>query len=491
MLRRVAAFWAMLVVALLLPALAAGAQSSIPEGFRLIAQEKLAEGLEHLSLIRNDPPLAVHIARIAPQSAVAMRVVLSNEAVYGPEPRKELTSSMCIRVDCIIAVNGDFSVIETGEPLGAVIIGGELVRSPNEKHHQLTISPESTLSSGPLQWTGTLMPSNLKEISISGVNVARQDGRLVLYTAAWGASTESNQHGTEIVAEIVDPAPPLRVGQTARIRLLELRDGQGNTAIPPKGLVLSGHDAGAGALKSLWSQIEAGAASRDAFIRLETNPDAAESVGGTPVLVKEGKRWFADDPTSLVRDRHPRTLAGWNAEKWTWLVTVDGRQPGYSVGMTLAEAADFMIALGATEAINLDGGGSTTFVVGSRVVNQPSDRAVRRGGGQAIVSAPQAGDRVLGNVERPRPVALALVLRPGEPRPKTKPPSAELDLPRRTQIPLPPPADPASNPSGVLPAFVETAAAGAEHLRVVALSLNAALVLSIGLLRWKRRLAMA
>jgi exopolysaccharide biosynthesis protein len=63
------------------------------------------------------------------------------------------------------------------------------------------------------------------------------------------------------------------------------------------------------------------------------------------------------------------------------LVTVDGRHPGWSVGMTLPEAARLMRSLGARDALNLDGGGSTTMTVRGQVVNRPSD-----GGGERPVS---------------------------------------------------------------------------------------------------------
>lgn len=75
--------------------------------------------------------------------------------------------------------------------------------------------------------------------------------------------------------------------------------------------------------------------------------------------------------------RHPRTAAGVSADGRTLiLLAVDGRQPAHSVGVTLPELADLMIELGATAAVNLDGGGSTSFYLrradGSVVTNQPS-----------------------------------------------------------------------------------------------------------------------
>jgi exopolysaccharide biosynthesis protein len=55
------------------------------------------------------------------------------------------------------------------------------------------------------------------------------------------------------------------------------------------------------------------------------------------------------------------------------LVVVDGRQEGYSVGMSLPELTDLLLELGARDALNLDGGGSTTLVTERGIINRPSD----------------------------------------------------------------------------------------------------------------------
>jgi exopolysaccharide biosynthesis protein len=82
--------------------------------------------------------------------------------------------------------------------------------------------------------------------------------------------------------------------------------------------------------------------------------------------------------------RHPRTCVGLNADTSTvYLCTVDGRQAS-SIGMTFAEMADFMISIGATEAFNLDGGGSTTMVVRGAIVNSPSDATGERSVANAL-----------------------------------------------------------------------------------------------------------
>lgn len=425
----------------------------VPDAYRVVTREQVTAGVEHLELVRNDPRQVVNVAGIIPGAPVSLRGVLSNGQVAGPAPRLERTSAMCLRVRCLVAVNGDFYIPNTGEPLGAVVIFGELARSPNLSHHQLTVGRDGTLSAGPLDWNATLAPTDLRSLEIDGVNVTRQADQIVLYTPRFGPATETNPFGAELVAEVVRPPGPVLIGQTALVRLVELKEGVGDTPIPSTGMVLSGHGDGAKALAELWSRVNEGKAASQALLRIESEPEAAESVGATPILVRDGKPWFSNDPNNFVRGLHPRTIVGWNASGEVLLVTVDGRQPGYSRGMSLAEAADLMIGLGATEAINLDGGGSTTFVVNGQVLNRPSDRAVRRNGDERIVNVPARGDVVLGNVERPVVNALVVVARESVP-PPADPLAGGLELPRPLALAAPTAGDPGSNPAASLPALV-------------------------------------
>jgi hypothetical protein len=117
-----------------------------------------------------------------------------------------------------------------------------------------------------------------------------------------------------------------------------------------------------------------------------------EAVGGFPVLLSRGQRsnTLDRDGAASFRGVNPRTAIGWNA-RTMWLVVIDGRQPTWSVGTTTAETADVLAALGADEALNLDGGGSSALVVrdartGSvQVVNRPSDATGERAVGNALV----------------------------------------------------------------------------------------------------------
>ena len=376
-------------------------------GFRTEEVRALAPGVEYRRIGRADGPVVAHVVSLRKDAGLTLRAVLSNDRVAGPAPAQERTTAMCQRVRCIAAVNADFA-FPSGEPVGGLVTGGQMLRSPVPTQHQLSVSPGGELVGGLLEWSAQLVPSDLRPVAIGGVNVARAADGIVLYTPAYGPATATNDHGAELVLRLFEPSAGPRLAQTVLVELAGFVHGKGNSPIPADGLVVSGHGAGAAALGDLWTRKQLGAVSGRGLLRVETPVAVSESVGGTPVLVHEGQRWVADDGSSFVAGRHPRTIVGWNGAE-VLLVTVDGRQPGYSVGMSLPEAADLLRALGATEALNLDGGGSTTLAVGATVVNRPSDRMVRRGGKQEIVHEVRPGEVVVGAVERPVASALAIV----------------------------------------------------------------------------------
>jgi len=100
-------------------------------------------------------------------------------------------------------------------------------------------------------------------------------------------------------------------------------------------------------------------------------------VGAFPQLLSGGRRVgdleVGANP-SFAAARHPRTAVGFDPSlQRLWILVVDGRQPGYSDGMSLPELSGFLEALGATEAVNLDGGGSAVMVLRGRAVSRPSD----------------------------------------------------------------------------------------------------------------------
>lgn len=464
------------------------AEPAIPTGYEIAERVEPADGVERFQLLSGAPPMVVNVARIGAGAAVSFRAVLSNEQVAGAEPVLERTSSMCARVACVLAVNGDFAAVGSGQPLGGLVTAGQLLRSPSSTHHQLSVTRDGELLAGSFAWTGTLVPTDLKPLAVQGVNVEQGENRVVLYTPAFGPVTQPSGPVTALEVRMVEPAGPLVLGQTTMVQLVGLREGALPEPIPAGGGLLSGQGPAAEGLRQLWERVQAGSAGGHALLRLEAPADVVESLGGSPILLREGKRWFADVDDNFTRGRHPRTLVGWNGAGDTFLVTVDGRQPGRSVGMTLAEAASFMLELGASEAINLDGGGSTTFVEQGVVRNEPSDVAVRRGSAEVIQHTARSGEQVVGHVERP--VASALAVVPSNPVsvPRADPLAGpSLDLPQALALPVPAAADPGSVPGGGLPALVaEPAADLTNAIRLWGLAANVIMAVCVATV-WSRR----
>jgi exopolysaccharide biosynthesis protein len=123
--------------------------------------------------------------------------------------------------------------------------------------------------------------------------------------------------------------------------------------------------------------------------------DLRTVVGGWPMVVNDGKSVaeYADIVEGTFprfAGRNPRSAAGISKDRSTlYLVTVDGRRPT-DAGMSLTELAKMMMQLGSYDAMNFDGGGSTTMVVGGQIVNRPSDQAGERPVGSALLVISEA-----------------------------------------------------------------------------------------------------
>lgn len=156
-----------------------------------------------------------------------------------------------------------------------------------------------------------------------------------------------------------------------------------------EGMPLTQNRMGKGPQRSLgWS---AGEPPRWAWVDEELDWRGVDfAVAGYPSLVSAGEvQVDPKDDSSFQTDRHPRTAIGVQGDGSILLVTVDGRTPA-GAGMSMAELAATMLELGAEDAINLDGGGSTTLWVPSAwpggVVNHPSDNGLPDHNGARAVS---------------------------------------------------------------------------------------------------------
>jgi hypothetical protein len=192
---------------------------------------------------------------------------------------------------------------------------------------------------------------------IQALNRERGLDSVVIYTPAFGSTTKTNDYGMEYIV-IEDKITEIRYG---------------NAAIPTNGYVVSVH----GACMKKMADLEIG---DRLIVRHKLDPnwtDVRLAVGAGPQLVKDGNIYLTTKTegfgNDIVSGRAPRSAIGITPDRHLLLAVVDGRQPAHSVGMTLLELAKFMQELGVTDAMNLDGGGSTELVVMGEIANRPSD----------------------------------------------------------------------------------------------------------------------
>jgi len=337
------------------------------------------------SLVNPPGAVAVHLLRLDPER-VRLDAALSNGEVMDAERVADIAA----RHQAIAAVNGGFFSIRNGEPTGLLKIGGELLsdsavargivairsrpgRRPELEFDQATLKMSLTFKAG----------AKDHRVAIDGLDTTRERGKLMLYTPSYHQHTDTAANGVEWVVAGRPPA------------VVEIRRDAGQTHIPRGGAVLSfggldlPPDLEALAVgtrvtfEPVWRSIHGLAPSRF--------DEADHIVNGAGLLKRNNQavtNWREVEnlaPTTFLDVRHPRTLIGVDRRGLIWLVAVDGRQPGYSLGMTFAELMTLVDRLELRDALNLDGGGSTTMIVKGVMVNKPSDPAGARAVSDAIV----------------------------------------------------------------------------------------------------------
>ncbi|HQI27891.1 MAG TPA: phosphodiester glycosidase family protein [Sedimentisphaerales bacterium] len=336
-------------------------------------------GVEYLHHRIGEGPWSIHVVKVT-RSAGRFQFVsaLAQDQVYGLATVSQQAAALR-DARPVAAVNGDFFVIRPGpyqgDPLGLHIAQGELISSPTGPSFWIDREGQPHIGQVTAQFravgpTGVFIPFNLNE--------ERGDNEAVLYTPAVGPSTRTKD-GFELILERIGEGAwlPLRPGISLDARVKAVTEG-GNTELTPTTMVFS-----MGPM--LAERLPTKAPGSMLALHLHTAPDLAgcvTAIGGGPILLDEGRspEWPPPQP------RHPRTALGWNDEKFV-LVVVDGRQEGFSVGMTYPELASLMKRLGCRYAVNLDGGGSSTLWWDGRVMNSPSDGRERPVANSLVVIA--------------------------------------------------------------------------------------------------------
>lgn len=350
-------------------------------GYESSESNLVADGVVHRVLRVKNPPAVVNVIEVNLSANVSVRSVKAMGVISGLAKASEIWGRGDSIGDALVCVNGDFFSKE-GRPIGPQVVGGRVVKTGSKKWPVLGFGEQPFIQT--VGFTGHVIVDGAA-FEIDNVNAFRRDSEIVFYNRYFGDDTRTNKYGVEIKVDSLFPGNYM-VGDTILGVVTEIEDGTGSSRLTKGGAVLSAHGKKAQALLKL---IAPGDTIRFCFRFPPVDGRISDLVGGFPKIVAAGRRVDGLDTLAgpvFVQERHPRTAAGFDANFRTlFLITVDGRQSGYSEGMTLDELADLMVSLGIHEGINLDGGGSTTMVVNGTVVNRPSDEEGERPVSNAIV----------------------------------------------------------------------------------------------------------
>ncbi len=317
----------------------------------------------HLILSINGRKQKVNLLEVnLGDSRVELLPVLSHDLVYG----YETLSSMFARSNAYAAVNGGF-FYDYGLPGGMVALDGKLITASSGKYPVLVM--EAGKASLKEISTRLWIVHNGQRIVVDRVNMPWNMGKTVVYTPLYGSSNRAKVDNTTIV---------IKEGTVS-----EIKTGRRETGIPEDGLLVTfyhpdGYSKGDLPVKK-GDKVEFG-----------FDPDLGKGVHAYECgswLVKDGQVVAPDRDswTGVLTNHDPRTAVGIKDGSRVILLTVDGRQPGYSAGLTGKELGELMLELGAKDAAMLDGGASTEMIVEGNIVNRPSFRGEERPLGGAVI----------------------------------------------------------------------------------------------------------
>jgi exopolysaccharide biosynthesis protein len=331
-----------------------------------------------------DGPWEIHVLEVDPR-LIRVEVASAYDAVVG----LEATSDLAERHGAVAAVNGGYFIergIYRGDPRGVMQIDGALLSEPDRSRAAVGFYEEegSTRSLfGRLVLESTITLSDGGTLPLDGLNRRRGSKECILFTPEFHRTTLTRRDGLEVV---VRGNESVSVGENV-----------GSSVIPFDGWVLS--------LGRIPAQKHISRFRVGEKIKLETSLKPLSDVstnqwhkarfvlGGGPLLLLDGKRVEDPKAESIARvfflSRHPRTAVGMRQDGTLLFVTVDGRQPERSVGLSLVELTEVLLELKAVSAINLDGGGSTTMVIRNKPVNSMSDPTGERETANAILLFPR------------------------------------------------------------------------------------------------------
>ncbi len=315
-----------------------------------------------------------------PGGLYQLKPLLSNGTIVGLERVTSMQRDVSASATAA-GVNGDLFNREDGHPTGVLVEDGVLKSPPYRFRSSIGVTAEGRLDVARVSSYGYWQGSGRRH-PLTGLNRPPRADATSLFTSAYGTSTPPLAGAVEVV---VQPFPPAVPGQSLAGTVTAQAAG-GGTPIPADGAVLVASGSQAETLAGeapVGGQLAAGLTLGPQWRAAEVT----QALGGGPLIVRSGRPVLTageDFLPSQLNPLSPRTAVGQRRNGKIVLLAVDGRQPGFSSGLTNWELAEAMAQLGAYTASALDSGGSTTMAFDGKLLNRPSDPGGERAVGESL-----------------------------------------------------------------------------------------------------------
>lgn len=337
-------------------------EQSVRERYKNAIINDVDVGIKHIRVTRyyDGKPVRMNIVEVDRELAknYELRPALSSQS--DNLHNKRTITTIAKNTNSVVAINGTFFKPQTGVPLGTLMINEKIYTGPIYNRVSMGIF-EDGFAVARVEMNARLSARG-KSLVIDNINQPRMLSSYTLaYTQEWGTTAP--------------PSP--KYGYQIAIKDNKIIQSSSNPLVIPEGGYV---------IVAPYRSLEPFLKEQKVNVEINTLPEwknVKHIISGGPYLVKDGSVYvdISAQKLNAIGGKNPRTAIGYTKDNTLIMVAVDGRE-NQSVGMTLMQLANFMKSLGCTNAINLDGGGSTVMYVNGQVVNNPAFK-----GGIAISNA--------------------------------------------------------------------------------------------------------
>lgn len=333
--------------------------------------KQIYDGVKYYQL-KTDEPLSIFLLEIDLSKKVKFELGYANNVIGGSgEQISKMSRQMMAKGYQVVAgVNSDFFGGDPYVAENSMVKSGNVFKGVNIGRSLIGFSKDNTPIISNFRFNGFIQ-TNDNKIKIDQMNALSDTDKVFLFNKYYSIGVELKKHQSGLMIQPLKDTTNYGLNEYKIVKIF-------NGELPKfiysnRSLVI---------LPTEYIKLYDLQEGKQIFVNLSFEPSVNKlytMIGGLPKIMEAGKP--IDDFTGhegmynkKFFGKNPRTAIGYNKnDNKMYIVAVDGRSDGYSVGMTLTELSYYMYSLGCNEALNFDGGGSTTLVIRDSVQNKPTD----------------------------------------------------------------------------------------------------------------------